>query len=131
MNIVTFKHGQPEEFLQLIKNFKIAVDGTGTTTAAGKIHYLLTLLRRESLREFDKLSSQNAGTNVAHLKFIQEGLLSYFFLINAVSKQKRAMRRTMCKPRDLPFKRFAVHLTKLNNYLPLFPGYSTAKKIPP
>ena len=75
LKIVNFKHGQTKEFLQLIKNFKRAVDGTGTATTAGKINYLLTLLRGESLLEFDKLSSQNAGTNVAHLKFIQEGLL--------------------------------------------------------
>ena len=42
-----------------------------------------------------------------------------------------AMRRAMHKPRDLPFKRFTARLTELNNYLPLFPGSSAAKKTPP
>ena len=44
LKVFTFKHGQPEEFLQLMNNLKRAVDGIGTKTAAGKINYLLTLL---------------------------------------------------------------------------------------
>ena len=31
-NMNTFDDVQPEEFLSLLKNFKIATDGTGTTT---------------------------------------------------------------------------------------------------
>ena len=120
LKIVTFEHGQPEEFIQLIKNFKRAVYGTETTTAANKINYLHTLLSGEALRELDKLASQNAGTNNTHLKFIQEGLLGVF-IINALSKQKRAMRCDMCKPQDTPFKCFTTRLMELNNYLPLFP----------
>ena len=38
LKIVTFEHGQPEEFLALVKNFKKLVEGTGTTTAAGNIN---------------------------------------------------------------------------------------------
>ena len=59
-----------------MKNFKRAVNGAGTTTAAGKISYLRAILHREALREFNKLASQNSGTNHAHLKLIQEGLLT-------------------------------------------------------
>ena len=61
-----------------MKNLKRAVDGTGNTMAAGKINDLRTLLRGESLREFDKPASHNAGTKYPHLKFIQEGLISHF-----------------------------------------------------
>ena len=59
MKIVIFEHGQLEEFLQLMKNFKRAVDRTGTTVTAGKINYLRTLLRGEALRKFDELARQN------------------------------------------------------------------------
>ena len=41
------------------------------------------------------------------------------------------MRHTMHKNPDLPFKNFASRLTELKNYLPLFPGSSANKKIPP
>ena len=79
LKIVTFEIGQPEEFLHLMNNFKRSVDRTGTTTAVGKINYVHTLLRGEALRYFDKLASQNAGTNSSRLNFVQEGLLGYFF----------------------------------------------------
>ena len=49
LKIITFEHGQPEKFLQLMNNFKRVVDGTGTTTTGGKINDLRTLLREESL----------------------------------------------------------------------------------
>ena len=41
------------------------------------------------------------------------------------------MKCAMLKPRDLLFKRFSAQLAKLNNYLPLFPGSSTSKKMDP
>ena len=41
------------------------------------------------------------------------------------------MCRTMRKPKDIAFKRFAARLTELNNYLLLFPGSSATKKIRP
>ena len=59
------------------------------------------------------------------------GFTWLFSLINALSKQKRAMRREMRKPQDLPFKRFEARLTELNNFLPLLPGSSGSKKISP
>ena len=114
-----------------MKNFKRAVGRKGTTTAAGNMNYLLNILSRETLREFDKLASQNAGTNNTHLKIIQEGLLSYLPPINALSKKKRAMCHAMRKNRDIPFKRFTAPLTELNNYLLLFPGSSATNNTPP
>ena len=41
------------------------------------------------------------------------------------------MRQAMHKPQDILFKRFADRLTELNNYLPLLPGSSATKNIPP
>ena len=73
-----FEHGQLEEFLALVKNFNTAINGTGTTSAAGKINDISTILCGEQHREFDKLASQNNGTINAHLNFILEGLLGFF-----------------------------------------------------
>ena len=75
-----------------MKNFKRAVEETGTTTAAGKMHYLHTLLHGEAIWEFYELASHNSGTNNSRLKLIREGLLGYFPPINALSKKKRVMR---------------------------------------
>ena len=98
INISTFKDVQPEEFLALLKNFEIEIDGTGTTSLSGKINYLHTMLLGASLREFDKLSSQNHGATNDHLKHIMDGLLGYFFPISAFSKKNLTMRRAIRKP---------------------------------
>ena len=49
------------------------------------------MLRWQALREFDKLQSQYGDATNNHLNLIQEGLLEYFFPINALSKQNRAV----------------------------------------
>ena len=127
----TFKNGQPEEFLALLNNFKIVIDGTGTTSVKGRINYLHRMLRAEALIKFDELTSQNCGTTNAHPKHITEGLLGYSPLINALSNQKRVMRRTMNETRKIMFKNFDAQLTGINNYMPHFPGSIEAKKMGP
>ena len=127
--MAVFKKVQPEELLGFLKNFKKAIDGTGTTTVAGWINHLHTMLRGGKLQEFDELASNNNGTTNTHLKQIQEDLLGYFFPINALSKQNRAIHRGMSKPRALPMKIFAARLTELNNYFPLFPGSDNSRKM--
>ena len=129
ININTFNDVQPEEFLALLKNFKITIDGTGTSTLSGRISYLHTILRGQRLREFDKLQSHYGGPTNNHLNLIQEVLLEYFFPINSLSNQKRAIRRAMRKTRIIKFKCFAARLTEMKNLLPLFPGLDVTKKI--
>ena len=95
----TFDDGQPEEFLSLLRNFNIVIDGTGNTTPSGRINYLRTMLSGQALREFDKLQSQYRGATNNRLKLIQEGLLEYFFPINSLSKQRRAMKAQCVNPK--------------------------------
>ena len=91
INISIFKDGHPEEFLTLLKNFIIAIDGTGTTSWPGRINYICTILCGEARIEFNELASQNSGMKNSHLKHSTEVLLWYFLLINALSKQKSTM----------------------------------------
>ena len=72
--MAVFENGQPEELLGFLKNFRKAIDGTGTTAVARRINYLRTILCGEALWEFDGLTSQNNGTTNAYLKEIQQGL---------------------------------------------------------
>ena len=113
-----------------MNNFNTTIDRTRTTLAAGKIDYVRTIWCGEALQDIDELASQNTGTKDAHLKFIHEGLLENF-TIHACSKGKRVMRRVISKPSKILFKRFTTRLTKINNYLPLFPGSSDSKNMPP
>ena len=64
INMTTFENGKPEEILTLLNNSKIAIDGTGTTSATGRIEYLRTMLRGEGLREFNELANWNTCTKI-------------------------------------------------------------------
>ena len=69
-----------------MKNFKTAIDGTGTTPAPVRINYIYTLLHVEDLLEFNELASQVNDTTNDHIHFIKKGLLRYLPPINAFSK---------------------------------------------
>ena len=129
VNMNTFNDGQPEELFSLLRNFKIAIDGPGTTTPSSQINYLPKMLHGQALAEFDELQSQYCGATNNHLKLNPEGLLEYFFLINSLSKQKCVMRHTMRKHRSTNFKFFAARLKEMNNFLPLFPGSDASNKM--
>ena len=61
------------------KDFKTVIDGTGTTYATGRTHYICDMLRGEALIELYYLEGQVAGTTNGHLNFIKGGLLRYVF----------------------------------------------------
>ena len=50
LKVPTSKNGKPEEFLQIMKEFKTATDGTVTTPATVKNHFLRTMLHGYALR---------------------------------------------------------------------------------
>ena len=89
------------------------------------------MLHGEALIYFNELASHKSGTTNSHLKHIKEGLLGYIFPINALYKQKRAVRRAMRKSQSLLFKFLAARLTEINNYLPLLPGSSESQNMAP
>ena len=77
LKVQMFENGKPEEFLQMMKDFKTGTDGTGTTSAPENIQFLRKMLRGETLWEFDVIASQVGITTNVHLKQIKEVLLSY------------------------------------------------------
>ena len=84
----------------MMKYFKTATDGMGTTSAPGNIQFLRTMLRMCALKEFDVIASQVGSTTNGHLKHIKEGLISYFPTppLNSLNKYKCTIRRAMRKP---------------------------------
>ena len=115
LKVQTYKNGKPEEFLQMMKDFKTTTDGIGTNSATGKIQFLRTMLCGEDLREFYVLAIRFGITTNGHLKWIKEGLLGHFPPLYNRNKQKHAMRHAIKKPQNLLFRRFHARLTELNN----------------
>ena len=98
----------------------MTIEALGAMFAAMKIQYLRMLLRGKALREFETLSGQIGHITNASLNHIILGLGTYLFPVNALSKQKCAMRHKMRKPHKLKTSCYAVRLAEFNEGLALF-----------
>ena len=76
----------------------MTLEESGTLTADAKIHYICTMIHGKALCQIDMLSNEVVSTTSKNLKFIILGLDTYYFLLNALSKQKFVMRSKMRKP---------------------------------
>ena len=74
------------------------------------------------MRQFYSLSDDVEGTETLNVDYSIRGLSQYFFPINSLSEQKRAILSWMKKRRSLTVRRYAERLILLNAYLTSFPG---------
>ena len=79
----------------------MTLEASGTLKNIVKIQYLLTLVRGNALHYFDTLSAEIRSARPETLPSINLGLGTYFFPVNALSKQKRAIYHGKRKPRGL------------------------------
>ena len=124
-----FDHGEPEEFLLFIHNFKMTPAATGTLETDTKIQCLCRLFCGEALCQFESLYADVEIPEKINVEYIIKGLALYFPPVNFLSKQKRAMCHGMKKPRGLTVRRYTASLIDLNKYLASFPRAALADKI--
>ena len=104
---------------------------SGTLEAGMKYQHLPTLVCGEALRHFDWFSDYVEGTETLNVDYIIRGkhITPSPSPVNFPSKQKRAMRRVMKKPRALTVRDYATRLIDLNEYLTSFTGANLNDKI--
>ena len=107
----------------------MTIEASGTLVDSTNIHYLYTLVRGEALRPFGILSAKAGSINSEHLKSIILGLGKAFPPVNALSKQKRTMRRGIQNPRGLKLRRHTAFMINLKKYLSVFPGEKASDKM--
>ena len=103
--------------------------GSGLLATGAKNKYLCTIVCGEALRQFDSLCADVEGSNPLTVETIILGLASYFFPVNSLLKQKRAMYRGMKKLCGLKVRRYAARLIDINRYLTSIPGETVLEKI--
>ena len=94
---------------------------SGTLDTVANVQYICMLFHGEELRQFDSLSDDVESTEPLNVEYIIKGLALYFFPVNLLSKQKRAMRRGMKKLCSLKVRRYADPLIFLNGYFDFLP----------
>ena len=87
------------------------------------------LLRGEALHQLDMLYAEVGSTTTDHLNLIILGLGTYVPPFDALSKQKREMRRKMRKPQELRVRLYNACLIDINEYLATFLGEKSSDKI--
>ena len=97
--------------------------------ASENIKYFRTPVHGQVLRQFYMLYSEVGITTSENLSIIILGLGTYFFPVNALSKQNRTMRRGTNKPRSLEVIRYGAHMIDLNDYFSVSPGEKEIDKI--
>ena len=117
LKIAFFYNYEPEEFLLFLQKFETTLEASGTLAASAKIQYLHTLVHGDLLGQIYTLSVEVRSTASEHLKLIILGLGTYSFLVNALSKQRCAVRRGTRKPRVSRVICYADHMIDLNDYL--------------
>ena len=74
----------------------MTLETTGTMEMNLNVQYLRTLVRGEALCQFELLYADVENTDISlSVGYLIKGLAWYFFPVNSLSKQKRAMRRCM------------------------------------
>ena len=69
-----FYNSEPEEFLLLVRGFKITLKAYGMLAASAKIQYLCMLVCGEALHQLDTFSFEVLSTTSEYLKYIILGL---------------------------------------------------------
>ena len=69
-----FDNGNTEEFLLFVWNFQMNLKASGELSTSKNIQYLVTLLRREALRQIYMFSVEVGDTTTTHLNSIILGL---------------------------------------------------------
>ena len=124
-----FENCDPKELLLFVQNFQMNLEASGMLAASAKIQYLATLLCGKFLHQLDIFSVEVVSTITTHLNRVVLVLGTYYFPVNVLSNQKRAMRRRMRNSRELKVIWYAAHMFKINEYLDTFPGAKANEKL--
>ena len=118
--MVLFDNIRPEEFLLFVENFKITL-ALGTVSDNVKIQYICVILCVEALLQFDTLCALVGSTTATPLNGFILGLGVYFFPVNVLAKQNRAMLCEMSKTSKLKLICYNVLLIDIDESFDAFP----------
>ena len=129
-----FEEGTPEAFIKTIQGFNEIWTQNQVTQANDMEATVKTVLRGASLSQFEARLTElttstdangNAMTSDATPAQVQEALNEVgrnVFPHRALENQKQWMRRHLKKPSDMPFRKMASSVVRINSYLPFLPN---------
>ena len=132
LNVPYFQSRTAEEWLKFLQNLEKVFVGQNVTTSSTKFAMTRRLLTCDSLTHFnDKAASFKDDNGVAieiddHLEASLRAVTGIILNKEALSTQKRYMRRIIRKPKDMKIRMYCARFAELNKYLESFPPYAGA-----
>jgi hypothetical protein len=138
----TFEEGSPQEWMDTIMGFKEVWKQNAVNGASDRAATVGAILKGDSLSAFetaledarvdhdlnDDETPVPIPLTVEHVDQALAAVTTLVFPFRALENQRNWMNRYMRKPPDLSAALTVSGLTRLNNYLPFFPGGSMASK---
>jgi len=124
-----FEEGTPAEFITLLKGIIEIWLQNSLDSGSDRLATVRALLRGEALTTFEgAIVASGPNPNANDVNLALEEVKLEVFPHRALEYQKSWMRRRMRKPDNLPFRKMAAAVTKLNDHLPFFPAATDADK---
>ena len=129
-NVLIFRHGSVEEFLEWKKDLESVFEGQAIKGAASKFAMTKRLLEGDPLTAFQNSIVLHGEETEEHFQSVMRDLDLHVFPKKALRIQKRHMRRQMRKPRDMRVRDFVARVQEINNHLDQFPPFAVGQTLP-
>ena len=139
-NIRTFDEGTPQEWMDVLTGLREIWKQNSVDEPTDQAATIAAILKGDSLTAFDSAledarNPEDGADNddllemtLEHIEISLRSVTDIVFPFRALEVQKQWMTRYLKKPYDLSTKKTAAALSRLNNYLPLFPLGTPASK---
>ena len=136
VHVRRFDTGTPQELIIAIKALSEIFKQNSVAGANDRVAILRSIFRGDALNLFEvalvDARTRDNGTlrslSVAHVEAGINGVKLGVFPHRALEIQKLWMRRKMRKPNDMPFRKMAAAVVRINNSIPYFPGATNLDK---
>ena len=116
-NVLIFRNGSVEEFLEWKKDLESAFEGQAIKSAASKFAMTKRLLEGDPLTAFQNSIVLHGEETEEHFQSVMRDLDLHVFPKKALRIQKRHMRRQMRKPRDMRVRDFVARVQETKRIL--------------
>ena len=114
----------------MVQNIQKIFLGLDLTTGSAQYMIVRHILKGDVLAAFTQFATDHGAETVAHMKQCLNDVIKHILPKCALTYQKQAMHRFMCKPAEMSMRDFMARLTEINSYLQFFPPFDANANLP-
>ena len=141
-HVETFEEGTPQEWMDVLTGLREIWKQNSVKEPTDRAATVAAILKGDSRTAFDaameeiRVNPNHEDTEghevldmtLEHVELALRAVTEIVFPFRALETQKQWMNRYMKKPYDMPMKAMGAAVSRINNYLPLFPEGNQSSK---